>query len=210
RPACLWQPPLSPVSAAYNPAMAPAPPGPTTARAALAPHLYRPRGPTPVSPLASTLRVPRHVHRFGGSPQTARSSAALHRHALPRLSRLPAHLGPAAPVPSPHSLYRPGWWPLRGPHDLAPLQSQLLCACASPLPHLPCALQSRDAPGRPAGVHRSPGLDHPLERPPSGASSRPLRLHLPRPLCLQGRHLSQPYWLAHGSPGHLSRPPNGQ
>src|SRR2546426_2075968 len=38
-----------------------------------------------------------------------------------------------------------------------------------------------------AGAHRPTGLAHPLERPPSGQASRTRRLHIPRPLWLQGR-----------------------
>ena len=56
---------------------------------------------------------------------------------LPGFTRCPAYLGQAAPVPPPHPLHRPRRWPLRGPHGVAALQSQLLCPRQSPLPHLP-------------------------------------------------------------------------
>src|SRR5712691_3058986 len=140
RPSCLWPPALSPVPAAYKPAVASAPPGETASRAALAPPLSRPRDPPPLSPRASPPRGPRPVHRLVSRPHAPRHSRPLHRHRPPWVPACPAPLWTPAPVPPPPPLQRAWRWTRTGPHDLATLSSPLLCPCESPLPPCPCAL----------------------------------------------------------------------
>ena len=169
---------------------APPPCGPTAAGAARAPPLHRPGDPPPLQPLASPPRVARPGPRRGctlanGSPPTSGASGPTSRGAprvLPTWGRpLPSH-----PPPALHGALV-GASPADRYH-LAALPRPRLCPGHSPLPHLPRALHRRHAPRRSAGAPRPPGLDHPLACPPSGRPPRPLRLHLPRPLCLQGRH----------------------
>jgi hypothetical protein len=71
RAPCLWQLPLSPGSATYNPAGALPPPGNTAARAALPAPLSRPRDAPPLPPLTATPRVPGDVAGVGHGAQAA-------------------------------------------------------------------------------------------------------------------------------------------
>jgi hypothetical protein len=140
----------------------------------------------------SSTTWPRVCH----GPQAAGRRSALHRDRSPRMHRGPAYLGPAAPVPSPPPLYRSWRWPRRGPRNVVTRQSALLWPGQSPLSHLPRSVQRQDAPRRPAGPQRPPGLDPPLERSQAGQAPWTLRLHLPGPLCLHSRHRQPPPRLA--------------
>ena len=102
--------------------------------------------------------------------------------------------------------------PLR-PHMIAALHAILphpfLGPGHSAFPHLLRLLHGSAGASRPAAAQRSPGLGHPVERPPSGPSPRLLGLDLSRSLCLQGGSRQPPPCLARGPYGHLHLPESG-
>jgi hypothetical protein len=209
RPACLWHPPLPPGPAAYNAAVASAPPRPTAPGAALPAHLDGPGAAPPLPPLASTPRVPRPVAGRGNGPPAAGPRRALRGDGPAWLHRGPASVGPATPGPPAPPGPCARWWPLHGPHGLVALARPLLCACHSARPPLPCALHRSQAARRTAGAPRAPGVASPLAWPQAGPAPRLLRLPLPRALRLQRGPRQPPPRGPHGPSRHLHLPASG-
>ena len=190
RPSFLWPSPLSSVSAAYNPAVAPAPSGPTSSpgrtSSSPAPSLRR----SDPAPLASTPRVPRPVAGVCHGPQAAGPRRALHRHRLPGFTGSYHTWGRQLQYhPHIHSMV-PGGGLAEDRTTWRPSRANCLCPRQSALPHLPCALQRREATGGPAGAARprrsgpSPGMS--TLRPITTATlpappSPPLSSRLPSP-----------------------------
>ena len=119
-----------------------------------------------------TFTVPETLRPFLRSHQRLAYHAMFHASALAlkRLAKDERFIGTDLPgfpgvlhtwgrptaVPPSHPLPCARWWPLRGPHDMGALPRPLLCPRQSPLPHLPCHLQRRDAPSRTAGAPSPP------------------------------------------------------
>src|SRR5262249_33933889 len=102
RQSCLWQPPLSPVSAAYNPAVARTPPGQTATRAARPAHWHPSYDLASLHPPAPTPRVPRDAAGVCHGPHAAGHGRRVHRDGPPGVHRCPAPLGQATAVPPSH------------------------------------------------------------------------------------------------------------